>query len=46
MVIVDPDITIANPYMGGAFQQATSGVTETSEHQILCNTNDNLKWSF
>lgn len=31
MVIADPDVTIDNPYLGGAFQQATSGVTETSE---------------
>ncbi|KAF9462094.1 glycoside hydrolase family 16 protein [Collybia nuda] len=31
MIIVDADITISNPYLGGAFQQATSGVTETNQ---------------
>jgi hypothetical protein len=30
MVIADPQITVLNPYVGGAFQQATSGVTMTS----------------
>ncbi|KAF8222139.1 glycoside hydrolase family 16 protein, partial [Tricholoma matsutake] len=29
IVIVDPQITVLNSYVGGAFQQATSGVTET-----------------
>ncbi|KAG1715994.1 hypothetical protein ID866_1159 [Astraeus odoratus] len=28
--IVDPTITVLNPYKGGAFQQATSGVTQTN----------------
>lgn len=31
MVIADSDITIFNTYKGGVFQQATSGVTNTSE---------------
>ena len=30
--IVDPTITELNSYMGGAFQQAISGVTDTSEY--------------
>lgn len=29
-VISNPSITELNPYAGGAFQQATSGVTQTS----------------
>lgn len=31
MIIADPDVTIFNTYKGGVFQQATSGVTNTSE---------------
>lgn len=31
LIIPDPDVTVLNPYMGGAFQQATSGVTETDQ---------------
>lgn len=30
--IVDPEITVLNPYRGGAFQQAISGLSETSKH--------------
>lgn len=29
--IPNPDVTILNPYIGGVFQQATSGVTTTSK---------------
>jgi beta-glucanase (GH16 family) len=29
-IIQNPDITTLNPYIGGAFQQATSGVTQTN----------------
>ena len=32
LIIPDPETTILNPYKGGVFQQATSGVTETSEN--------------
>ncbi|KAF9455067.1 glycoside hydrolase family 16 protein [Macrolepiota fuliginosa MF-IS2] len=31
LIIADPAITELNPYKGGAFQQATSGVTETNQ---------------
>lgn len=31
LIIPDPVNTFPNPYKGGAFQQASSGVTETSE---------------
>lgn len=31
LVIPDPDITFLNPYMGGVYQQATSGVTKTDQ---------------
>lgn len=30
-IIVNTNITFLNPYLGGAFQQATSAVTTTSE---------------
>ncbi|KAJ8594833.1 beta-glucan synthesis-associated [Rhizopogon salebrosus TDB-379] len=29
--IPNPDVTVLNPYMGGVFQQATSGVTTTNQ---------------
>lgn len=31
LIIPDPVNTFPNPYKGGAFQQASSGVTETSK---------------
>lgn len=31
LIIPNSDITTLNPYIGGAFQQATSGVTETDQ---------------
>ncbi|KAL9715895.1 hypothetical protein Ac2012v2_000338 [Leucoagaricus gongylophorus] len=31
LIIPDPETTILNPYKGGVFQQATSGVTETNQ---------------
>lgn len=34
MGIVDPQATALNSYVGGAFQQATSGVTRTSQLYI------------
>jgi len=30
MIIEDPTITALNPYQGGAYQQAVSGVTDTN----------------
>jgi len=36
LIIPDPEITILNPYKGGVFQQATSGVTETSKFYVHC----------
>ncbi|KAH9944283.1 glycoside hydrolase family 16 protein [Epithele typhae] len=31
LIIPDPDITVLNPYVGAAFQQASSGVTQTNQ---------------
>lgn len=36
LIIPDPEVTILNPYKGGVFQQATSGVTETSRFYVHC----------
>jgi beta-glucanase (GH16 family) len=35
LIIPNTTITELNPYMGGAFQQATSGVTQTSKLRLL-----------
>jgi|SRR6267154_2385109 len=32
--IPDPEVTVLNPYIGGVFQQATSGVTNTSKSKM------------
>ncbi|KAF4573075.1 hypothetical protein EYR36_007585 [Pleurotus pulmonarius] len=32
LIIEDPTVTELNPYIGGVFQQATSGVTETNQN--------------
>ncbi len=37
LIIPNATATFLNPYMGGAFQQATSGVTESSRfHSSAC----------
>ncbi|KAG1749837.1 glycoside hydrolase family 16 protein [Suillus paluster] len=36
--IPNPDVTILNPYIGGVFQQATSGVTNTNQSCYTQNT--------
>jgi len=38
LVITDPTKTLLNPYMGGVFQQATSGVTTTNQGCYELNT--------
>ncbi len=35
LIIPDPDVSSLNYYMGGAFQQATSVVSETSTQTCL-----------
>lgn len=36
LIIPNPDVTELNSYMGGVFQQATSGVTTTSKPKMSC----------
>lgn len=38
--IPNPDVTQLNSYLGGVYQQSTSGVTNTSKSDLTCNRSD------
>lgn len=42
VVINNPDVTFLNPYVGGAFQQSTSGVSRTGQHCRVKNSTNSF----